>query len=151
MTEALAYELRPFGVRVMSVEPGMINTDFSKATRRTGAAATGEGPYGPLSAKMRDGYGRWRALYPTDADEVAREVLAAAEDPDATFQRLVGRDAEVLMGLRPPPEATIRPGTGAGRVPGDALGVIVVAPAPSRGRWRPPRRRAPWRRGCAWF
>jgi len=100
MTEALAYELRPFGVRVMSVEPGMINTDFSKATRRTGAAATGEGPYGPLSAKMRDGYGRWRALYPTDADEVAREVLAAAEDPDATFQRLVGRDAEVLMGLR---------------------------------------------------
>ena len=113
MTEALAYELRPFGVRVMSVEPGMVNSEFSKATRRTGAAANGpilreraraaavgEGPYAPLAAKMREGYGRWRERYPTGSDEVAREVLAAAQDPDATFQRLVGRDSEVLMRLR---------------------------------------------------
>ena len=100
MTEALAYELRPFGVRVMSVEPGMVNSEFSKATRRTGAAAIGEGPYAPLAAKMREGYGRWRERYPTGSDEVAREVLAAAQDPDATFQRLVGRDSEVLMRLR---------------------------------------------------
>lgn len=100
ITEALAFELRPFGVHVASIEPGMIDTDFPKATRRTGALAAGEGPYLPLGAQLREGFARWRADYPTTAADVAEAVFAAATTPDGPFQVPVGDDARELYRLR---------------------------------------------------
>ena len=47
IAEALAIEGRPFGIRVSTVEPGMVATGFSEAVRPTGAAARGEGPTPP--------------------------------------------------------------------------------------------------------
>jgi len=41
MAEALAVECRPFGIRVTTLEPGMVDTDFPRATRPTGAAGRG--------------------------------------------------------------------------------------------------------------
>jgi NAD(P)-dependent dehydrogenase (short-subunit alcohol dehydrogenase family) len=46
MTEALRYELAPFGIRVTIVEPGPFATDLHDKEKRTTAAA--DSPYGPL-------------------------------------------------------------------------------------------------------
>lgn len=100
ITESLAFELRPFGVRVASIEPGMVDTDFPMATRRSGPAAGGEGPYAPLLGQLREGFGEWRRRYPTSAAEVAERVLAAAGDPDGPFQVPVGPDSEYLLDRR---------------------------------------------------
>lgn len=100
IAEALAVEGRPFGIRVSTVEPGMVDTDFPRATRPTGAAPKGEGPYAPLLDGMRGGFAAWRREYPTGPDEVADAVVATALDPDPPFRVPVGDDARRLGAMR---------------------------------------------------
>lgn len=96
MAEALAVECRPFGIRVVTIEPGMVDTDFPKATRPTGALSRGEGPYLPLLAGLRGGFAAWRERNPTHPDVIAMPVLAAAESPEGPFRIPVGDDAMLL-------------------------------------------------------
>lgn len=100
MAEALAVECRPFGVHVATLEPGMVDTDFPRATRPTGRVGRGEGPYAPLLADLRQGFGEWRRRYPTGPEEVARAALEAATDPASPFRIPVGDDARLLANMR---------------------------------------------------
>lgn len=101
MAEALAVECRPFGIRVATLEPGMVDTDFPSATRPTGRAPRGEGPYAPLLAGLRAGFAEWRSAYPTPAEEVAAAVVAAAgEGDDGPFRVPVGDDSVHLATMR---------------------------------------------------
>lgn len=100
MAEALAVECRAFGVRVVTIEPGMVDTDFPKATRPTGALSRGEGPYLPLLAGLREGFGQWRERNPTSPEAVAMPVLAAAENSEGPFRIPVGEDAMLLARAR---------------------------------------------------
>lgn len=100
MAEALAVECRAFGIRVVTIEPGMVDTDFPKATRPTGALSRGEGPYLPLLAGLRQGFAAWRERNPTSPDAVAMPVLAAAESPEGPFRIPVGDDAMLLARAR---------------------------------------------------
>ncbi len=100
MAEALAVECRPFGIRVVTIEPGMVDTDFPKATRVTGALSRGEGPYLPLLAELRAGFGAWRERNPTPPEVIATQVLVAAESPEVPFRIPVGEDAQLLARAR---------------------------------------------------
>lgn len=98
LAEVLALEGRPFGIRVGRVEPGMVATEFSKATRRSGSITMPDGPYAPLGAALFAGMGRWRAEYEVSAAEVAAEIVRIIEDPGAEQVTLVGDDAKRLHG-----------------------------------------------------
>jgi NAD(P)-dependent dehydrogenase (short-subunit alcohol dehydrogenase family) len=100
VTEAMSFELRPFGVRVASIEPGMVASEFAMATRRTGAAARGEGPYAPLLDQVREGFMAWRQAASSSPEEVAELVVAAATDEETPFQVPVGDDAWELVNRR---------------------------------------------------
>jgi NAD(P)-dependent dehydrogenase (short-subunit alcohol dehydrogenase family) len=100
IAEALAMEGRPFAIRVSVVEPGMVDTDFPRAVRPTGAAPRGEGPYADLLTGLRRSFAAWRREHPTGPDVVARAVVAAALDPDPPFRITVGDDARALAAMR---------------------------------------------------
>lgn len=100
MCEALAIECRPFGIRVSSIEPGMVDTDFPRATRPTGAVARGEGPYTGLLEELRAGFAAWRERAPTPPSEVADAIVRVATDPAAPFRVTVGDDAVGLAATR---------------------------------------------------
>jgi NAD(P)-dependent dehydrogenase (short-subunit alcohol dehydrogenase family) len=100
LAEALAVEGGPFGIRVASIEPGMVDTDFPRATRATGALARGEGPYLPLAGELRTAFGNWRRNHPTTPQDVAAAVVAATVDPATPFRVPVGDDARLLAALR---------------------------------------------------
>lgn len=100
MAEALALELRPFGIRVVCVEPGMVETGFSGAVRPTGRAPAGEGPYAPLLTGVRQAFGTWRARYAVGPGEVAEAVVRAATDPATPFRVVVGEDSRLIAGAR---------------------------------------------------
>ena len=63
LADVLALEGRPFGIRVGRVEPGMVATEFSQATRRSGSITDPEGPYEALRAALFQGMGAWRAVH----------------------------------------------------------------------------------------
>jgi NAD(P)-dependent dehydrogenase (short-subunit alcohol dehydrogenase family) len=96
LSEALAIECRPFGIRVAMIEPGMVDTDFPRATRVSGSLAEGRGPYRDLLAGLRRGFGAWRQRQSAPPEAVADAVVGAASDVRSPFRIRVGPDAERL-------------------------------------------------------
>lgn len=75
LTEALRYEVSPFGIRVVAVEPGPIVTDFHRNEVRTRESVRLDSPYAAMtaaydreSAKLRRG----------QASDVAHTIFRAA-------------------------------------------------------------------------
>ncbi len=100
LSEALALEVSPFGVRVALIEPGMVDTDFSANVRPSGSLARGEGPYAAMAGELGAGFRAWRERFSSTADDVAVAIADAAEDPSTPFQVLVGDDAKELAAAR---------------------------------------------------
>ena len=96
--EVLSMETRPYGIRVARVEPGVVASEFSQATRLSGSITHGDGPYAPLLTGFRDAMGRWRAGYETPAARVADVIADLAEDPDPPRVVAIGDDAAHLAG-----------------------------------------------------
>ena len=96
LSEALAVEMAPFGVRVVMIEPGMIDTNFTNATKPSGSVTDPNGPYGPMFAALRNGFAKWRSLETSSADAVATAIVSAAQDLESPFRVRVGLDAETL-------------------------------------------------------
>ncbi len=100
LSEALHYEVEPFGIRVAVVEPGQ----FETALLANAAVAAGFGPDSPY----RDAAERFDAalgvLTPegrrAPAQVVAETVVAVAFDPEAGLRHVVGTDAELVLSVR---------------------------------------------------
>jgi NAD(P)-dependent dehydrogenase (short-subunit alcohol dehydrogenase family) len=75
MTEALRYEVRPFGVRVVAVEPGMVRTALYDKEVRAEATRQPDSPY----AGLMKAYDRESAkLRKSDPGQVANVIYRAA-------------------------------------------------------------------------
>jgi NAD(P)-dependent dehydrogenase (short-subunit alcohol dehydrogenase family) len=97
LSEALSVEMAPFGVRVVMIEPGMIDTDFPSATRLTGDVTDPDSPYAPLFADLRAGFGAWRERPDASTGESCAEAIWDAIHADPPPIRVVvGDDAAEL-------------------------------------------------------
>ena len=97
LTESLHLEVRHFGIRSVLIEPGSIATDINAASEPhkgpadyaglweqwTGAHTKMTGPSGRLGPEV-----------------VALAIASAIEDPATPFRVPVGKDAEMILGLR---------------------------------------------------
>jgi NADP-dependent 3-hydroxy acid dehydrogenase YdfG len=91
LSEALAQETAPLGIKVTIVEPGSFRTDFagrSLAVSKTNIADYDE-TAGAVSRRIRDGAGR----QPGDPARAAAAVIAAFEAEKPPLRLLLGRDA----------------------------------------------------------
>lgn len=97
LSESMAYELEPFGIKVAIIEPGAIRTKFR---REQAAKGSSEGsPYSSMMqspSKVIEEMLKHR-LYP---EEVAKTVIQAIENPKQKLRYIVGKDAEELIELR---------------------------------------------------
>ncbi|MFD0686371.1 SDR family NAD(P)-dependent oxidoreductase [Actinomadura fibrosa] len=102
VTEALRAELRPLGVRVCVIEPGLLATEiFEKAgTARTAAGWRGDADaqrlYAGVTAKVGEFGARSR---PGPVEGVVRAIVRALEARRPSPRYLVGRDARTLAAL----------------------------------------------------
>lgn len=99
MSESLAYELRPFGVRVALVETGVVATRLSENS----ADRTRYDRASPYKSVMQRAGWLFRAGLrdPGSADEVAAVILEAATGEPATLRHFVGEDvAKIAAGRR---------------------------------------------------
>jgi NAD(P)-dependent dehydrogenase (short-subunit alcohol dehydrogenase family) len=89
-SEALAYELRPFGVRVVLVEPGSYDTTIGQSIQLSPGLGEGQSAYRDSYRRMRDVDEPWTLGNP---HEVARAVVLAIEDDTTPLRVLLGEDA----------------------------------------------------------
>ena len=97
LSESMAYELEPFGIKVAIIEPGAIKTNFRREQAAKGSSE--DSPYSRImqspSRVIQKMLGH--RLY---AEEVAKTIIQAIENPKPKLRYIVGKDAEELIELR---------------------------------------------------
>jgi NAD(P)-dependent dehydrogenase (short-subunit alcohol dehydrogenase family) len=92
LSEALAEELAPFGIRITIVEPGPFRTDFLTArSLRVGAQALPD--YDAMRAKMLAGFEARNGKQAGDPARLARAVVEMAGSATAPLRFLAGSQA----------------------------------------------------------
>ncbi len=96
LTDGMRLELRPWGIDVVSVQPGAIDTDIWEKARYYAEETLRKYPpgafemYGPLLEMMSESLERPRGVDPDKVAQTVQMILSAAR-PKARY--LVGRDA----------------------------------------------------------
>lgn len=102
ISNGLRYELRPFGIRVVLIEPGNfqtrsgLNMHFPKRITPGSGEATSDPLYATLARRPPNPF----PSFPLgDAHEIARLAADVAESDDPQARYLIGKDAQHLMDL----------------------------------------------------
>jgi NAD(P)-dependent dehydrogenase (short-subunit alcohol dehydrogenase family) len=99
-SEALYYELHPFGVRVLIIEPGGFETNIEN-TRRLARRFTEGSPYADLARRFEASLEKLpAAAVRADPQIVADCIYNAVNDKQPKLRYLVGQDAEIIGGMR---------------------------------------------------
>lgn len=95
-SEALRYELIPFGVSVCLVEPGSFRTDIFERNRRMGQAiANPQSPYCEINKSLEPQLQRLLRHFPTDLTPVSKAIHRALTVAHPPFRQVVGKDARL--------------------------------------------------------
>lgn len=93
LSESIAYELEPFGIKVILIEPGFIKTNFAHAMVVAKKAQDPASPYSELMQKIMVSAGEL-AKNASPAELVANIILDAASNPNPRLRYLAGKDVE---------------------------------------------------------
>lgn len=96
-SESLAYELAPFGIKVKTVAPGGIATDFASRS----LVMTQHGAYADAMAKVFSAFSNpERRKNASSAEKIADAVWDAVNDPDDRVSYVAGDDAKATYAQR---------------------------------------------------
>lgn len=96
LSESIQYELEPFGIKIILIEPGAVGSNFWKNIRiAEDASSSSDSPYGLLASSMSKAFEKMEenAIHPY---EVAKTVLAAVTS-DNPQRYVVGNDVTATM------------------------------------------------------
>lgn len=99
LMESMRYELEPFGIKVVLIEPGVIKTNFLNSSVFAKKALKETSPYRTLIQKVGEGFS---ARFENGAlpIEVAKAILQAATSTKPDIRYSVGNDATSLLDAR---------------------------------------------------
>jgi NAD(P)-dependent dehydrogenase (short-subunit alcohol dehydrogenase family) len=97
LSESLQYEIEPFGVKVVLIEPGAVKSDFWKNLKSSGNIE--DSPYRPVMQKLVGSFEKMtqNAITP---EQVARVILKAVKSDNPDFRNIVGEDAKSILEVR---------------------------------------------------
>ena len=93
LSESITYELEPFGIKVILIEPGFIRTNFANVMVVAKKAQDPASPYSELMQKIMASASEL-AKNASDAELVANVILDAASNPNPRLRYLAGKDVE---------------------------------------------------------
>jgi NAD(P)-dependent dehydrogenase (short-subunit alcohol dehydrogenase family) len=98
LSESLSYELEPFGIKVVIIEPGFIRTNIMNSSILAKKAMDPNSPYYSLTQKVEK-YFKSMVSDPSSSspEEVAKTILKAVSSNSPQLRYLVGRDAIATM------------------------------------------------------
>jgi NAD(P)-dependent dehydrogenase (short-subunit alcohol dehydrogenase family) len=97
LSESMSYELEPFGIRVVIVEPGVIRTNFGDGLIVAKKSQDPNSPYLQMMQKVATGFGEMMKNA-SSPDLVAKVVLNAIRDKNPSLRYLAGDDVEKWLG-----------------------------------------------------
>lgn len=98
MTESLRHELRPFGVRVVLVEPGPFKTDIFTRNRNEARHLAEEHPYSSQQASLQDLVDNKARL--GDPQDIAELVLTLMTKKNPRLRYALGPTTGLRLGLQ---------------------------------------------------
>jgi NAD(P)-dependent dehydrogenase (short-subunit alcohol dehydrogenase family) len=96
LSESMAYELEPFGIKVILVEPGVIKTNFASGMVIAKKAQNPNSPYFQIMQKMATSFEQMLENG-SSADLVAKVVLKAIRSENPSLRYLAGKDVEMWI------------------------------------------------------
>lgn len=97
LSESMSYELEPFGIRVVIVEPGVIRTNFLDGVVVAKKSKDQNSPYSQMMQKVTTGFEEMMKNA-SSPDVVAKVVLNAIRDKNPNLRYLAGSDVEKWLG-----------------------------------------------------
>ena len=99
LSESISYELEPFGIKVVIVEPGVIRTNFGNGLV---VARKSQDPNSPYSQMMKKIGTSFEELMKNSSspDLVANVVLKAVKDENPNLRYLAGKNVEQWLGAK---------------------------------------------------
>jgi NAD(P)-dependent dehydrogenase (short-subunit alcohol dehydrogenase family) len=97
LCESMSYELEPFGIKVVIVEPGVIRTNFGDGLIVAKKSQDPNSPYSQMMQRSAAGFEKMMENA-SSPDVVARVVLNAIKDKNPSLRYLAGSDVETWLG-----------------------------------------------------
>src|SRR5918994_941829 len=97
LSESMSYELEPFGIKVVIVEPGVIRTKFFDGMVVAKKSQDPNSPYSQIMQKSANGFEKMMKNA-SSPDVVAKVVLNAIRDENPSLRYLAGSDVETWLG-----------------------------------------------------
>src|SRR5262245_20288399 len=93
LSESMAYELEPFGIRVILIEPGFVQTNFANSMVIAKKEQDPTSPYSQMMQRIAASSSEL-AKSGSSANFVANVILDAVTNPNPRLRYLVGKDVE---------------------------------------------------------
>ena len=95
LSECLRFELSPFGINVITIEPGVIKTNFFDSMKMA-KKSDSNSVYNDITSKVISGV-KMMAEMGTDPKEVANTILKSINDKSPLPRYIVGNDAMMFL------------------------------------------------------
>ena len=96
LSESMAYELAPFGIKVILVEPGVIKTNIANGMVVAKKSQNPDSPYFQIMQKMSTSF-EHMLENASSPDLVAKVVLQAVTSENPSLRYLAGKDVEMWV------------------------------------------------------
>ncbi|MBD0359647.1 MAG: SDR family oxidoreductase [Nitrososphaeraceae archaeon] len=102
LSESMSYELEPFGIRVVIIEPGFIRTNIVNSSTSAQKALDPKSPYFPLMQKVKNHFKSMieNASSSSPPQDVAKVILQAITSKNPQLRYTVGDDAATIIQAR---------------------------------------------------
>ena len=94
LSESMRYEMSPFGIKTIIIEPGVIKTNMLSSFKQT--ATNHDSPYKEISEKVMNGI-KMMGQMATPPSEVAKTIIKAIKTEDPLPRYIVGNDASMFL------------------------------------------------------
>lgn len=96
LSESMAYELEPFGIKVILIEPGVIKTNIANDMVIAEKSQNPNSPYSQIMQKMSTSF-EHMLENASSPDVVAKVVLKAVTSENPSLRYLAGKDVEMWI------------------------------------------------------
>jgi NAD(P)-dependent dehydrogenase (short-subunit alcohol dehydrogenase family) len=100
LSESMSYELEPFGIKVVIIEPGAIRSNIMNSSIWAKKAQDPNSPYFSQLQKIKDHFKSMMENESSPPEEVAKVILEAITSENPQLRYTVGQDAATLIQAR---------------------------------------------------